>query len=242
MSRPQPTPGAPARERWPIFGVAAGLTGFLATLIFDIHAEVDDPSGVDTTMAVIHEVSQRMAYLSAISGYLTVALLLIVAACWRTAVERRLPETIAATLVSLALTASAGALALGYGWKGAMAIYHEDGSEPGTFDETGLYVYYMLNDFGSFIGWLGVTVAAGAVAWLALKDRVLPLWIGIWSCLPVIAVVIVLVATGLPGFPGVVSPIWMVVTFAGLALSRGVIKSEAVLQPPARDLVAGLAD
>jgi hypothetical protein len=95
----------------------------------------------------------------------------------------------------------------------------------------GLYVYYVLNDFGSFIGWLGVTVAAGAIAWLSLKDRVLPLWIGIWSVLPVVAVVIPLVLTGLPGFPGVVSQIWMIVTFAGLAVSKGI--------PPASSLSEG---
>jgi hypothetical protein len=40
-------------------------------------------------------------------------------------------------------------LSLGYGWRGALAIYLPDGNEPNTFDETGLYVYYMLNDFGA---------------------------------------------------------------------------------------------
>jgi hypothetical protein len=144
-----------------------------------------------------------------------------VAACWRTNVESRLPGRSAAAIVPLAFASAAGALSLGYGWKGALGLYHADGNEPGTFDEMGLYVYYVLNDFGSFIGWLGVAVAAGAVAWLALKNRVLPLWIGVWSVLPVVAVVIPLVLTGLPGFPGVVSQIWMIVTFAGLALSRG---------------------
>lgn len=210
-----------ARERWPLLGVAAGLAGFAATLAFDIHAQFDEDPGTDYSAAIVHEVSQRSAHLSAISGYLAVALLLVVAAAWRMTMERRLPGNVAAAVVSQAFTAAAGALMLGYGWKGAMAIYHPDGNEPNTFDDMGLYVYYVLNDFGSFIGWLGVTVAAGAVAWLALKDRVLPLWIGIWSCLPVLAVIVAVVATGLPGFPGVVSPIWMIVTFTGLALSKG---------------------
>ncbi len=218
-------PAAHARQRWPLVGVAAGITGFLATIVLDIHQELDDGSGFDTSMAIIDQVSQRTAHLSVIAGFTTVALLLILAACWRTAIERRFPDQAAAALVPLAITAAAGALALGYGWKGAMAIYHPDGPEAGAFDDMGLYVYYMLNDFGSFIGWLGVTVAAGAIAWLALKDRVLPLWIGFWSCLPVLAVMIALVATGLPGFPGVVSPIWMVVTFAGLAASNSMVRT-----------------
>lgn len=227
------SPTAPSRERWPLWGVAAGLAGFAATLGFDLHTQFDEPQATDYSMAIVHEVNQRSAHLSAVSGYLAVALLLVIAAAWRMRLERRLPGNIAASVVPLAFTASAGALMLGYGWKGAMAIYHPDGNEPNTFDDMGLYVYYVLNDFGSFIGWLGVTVAAGAIAWLSLKDRVLPLWIGIWSCLPVLAVVIAVSATGLPGFPGVVSPVWMVVTFGGLAVSRDLVrKTESVSASP----------
>ncbi|HYJ12046.1 MAG TPA: hypothetical protein VEW66_00520 [Thermomicrobiales bacterium] len=216
------------RSSWPLIGVGAGLAGFLATLVFDVHATLDDGAETDYTMAIVQEVSQRNAHLSIITGYLTVALLLIVAASWRSHVERRLPGSAAAAVVPLSFAAAAGALSLGYGWKGALGLYHADGNEPGTFDDMGLYVYYVLNDFGSFIGWLGVTVAAGAVAWLALKDRVLPLWIGVWSVLPVVAVLIPLVLTGLPGFPGVVSQIWMIVTFAGLAISKGIFTASSL--------------
>lgn len=109
---------------------------------------------------------------------------------------------------------------LGYGWKGASAIYHADGMDQGTYDEMGLYIYYILNDFGSYIGWFGVTVAAGAVAWMGLRERAIPLWIGIFSCLPVLAVVGFTGGTGLPGFPGVVSQIRMVVAFTGLAFHK----------------------
>ena len=210
-----------ARAGWPLVGVGAGIAGFLATLIFDVHATLDEGAETDYTMAIVHEVSQRNGHLAIITGYLAVALLLVTAACWRTHLERRLPGKAAAAVVPLALAAAAGALSLGYGWKGALGLYHADGNEPNTFDDMGLYVYYVLNDFGSFIGWLGVTVAAGAIAWLALRDRVLPLWIGIWSVLPVVAVTIPLVATGLPGFPGVVSQIWMIITFIGHFLWKG---------------------
>ena len=209
---------AARRSKWPLVGVGAGFAGFLATLIFDVHATLKSDADTDYTMAIVHEVSQRNGHLSIITGYLTVALLLAAAACWRTHLEHRLPGRSAAAVVPLAFASAAGALSLGYGWKGALGLYHADGNEPGTFDDMGLYVYYVLNDFGSFIGWLGVTVAAGAVAWLALRDRILPLWIGIWSVLPVVAVAIPLVTTGLPGFPGVVSQVWMIVTFTGLFL------------------------
>lgn len=210
---------AGARTAWPWVGVGAGLAGFIGTILTDIHVATDGSDAV-TTMAVVAEINQRTAHLSIIAGFVTVTLLLVLAAMWRGTVEPRMPGSNAARVVTQALTASAGALMLGYGWKGATAIYHADGMDSGTYDEMGLYIYYILNDFGSYIGWFGVTVAAGAIAWISLRERALPLWIGIWSCVPVLAVLGFTGGTGLPGFPGVVSPIWMAVAFAGMAFSR----------------------
>jgi len=215
--------GTRRRERWPLLGVAAGITGLLATVIFDIHAGNDTAGAEATTMAVIDDVNQRSAHLSIIFGYTTVALLLVLAAVWRGAVERRLPESIAARVVSAGLTAAAGALSLGYGWKGAMSIYHPDGNEADTYDQMGLYMYYILNDFGSWIGWTSVSVAAGAFVWMGLKERSIPLWLGIFSTLPIIPSWGWMIATGLPGLPAI-STIWMIVAFGGLALHKGAIR------------------
>jgi hypothetical protein len=210
---------AGARVHWAWAGAAAGLFGVAGTLITDIHVASD---GFDTpdTMAVVSQIDQRMAHLSIVTGFIAVVLLLALAAKWRGTVEARVPGSTAARIVTQALTAAAGALSLGYGWKGASAIYHADGMDSGTYDEMGLYIYYILNDFGSYIGWFGVTVAAGAIAWMSLRERVIPLWIGVFSLLPVLAVVGFTGLTGLPGFPGVVSPIWLVVAFTGLSLHR----------------------
>lgn len=208
---------APARLGWTWLGIAAGLTGFTATLLTDIHI-AEDGGATPMTMAMVGSVDQRAAHLSIVAGFITVALLIALAAQWRGTVEPRIPGSNAARMVPQAFTAAAGALMLGYGWKGASAIYHADGMDHGTYDEMGLYIYYILNDFGSFIGWFGVTVAAGAVVWMSFRERTVPLWIGIVSCLPVLAVIGLTGGTGLPGFPGVVSQIWMVIIFAGLGL------------------------
>lgn len=214
------------RERWPLVGVAAGITGLLATVIFDIHVTGDSGGGEAATMAVIDDVNQRSAHLSIIFGYTTVALLLVLAAIWRGAVERRLPESIAARVVSGGLTAAAGALSLGYGWKGAMSIYHPDGDEPNTYDQMGLYTYYILNDFGSWIGWTSVSVAAAAFVWMGLKERSIPPWLGIFSILPILPSWGWMIATGLPGLPAI-STIWMVIAFGGLAIHKGAIRIPA---------------
>ena len=218
------TPKVRMGRLWAISGSLAGIMGFVATILTDIHVPTDGEGTVET-MTVVNEINQRTAHMSVIAGFITVALLLAFAAAWRGVVEPRLPHSNAARIVTQGLTAAAGALSLGYGWKGATAIYHADGMDAGTYDEMGLYIYYILNDFGSYIGWFSVTVAAGAVAWMSLKDRVIPLWIGVFSCIPVLAVLAFTGLTGLPGFPGVVSPIWMAVAFAGLA-AHGTFASE----------------
>jgi len=220
FSRPASEAGTARRDLWPLAGVAAGIFGVIGTLLTDIHVPGDGTSGDLLTMAAVDQIDQQKAHFSIVAGFLAVTLLLALAALWRRSVEPMAPQSVAARIVTQALTAAAGALSLGYGWKGASAIYHADGMDKGTYDQMGLYVYYILNDFGSYIGWFGVTVAAGAIAWMSLRERVLPLWLGIWSCLPVLAVVAFTGGTGLPGFPGVVSPIWMIVAFGGLAASR----------------------
>ena len=101
---------------------------------------------------------------SMVIGYVAVALLLVIAANWRRRVEPRVPGSTAAHLVPLGLVASAAGLTYGYGWKGALGNYMPGGIEDGLYDDQGLYVYYMLADFGAWIGWLGVVVAAAAVA------------------------------------------------------------------------------
>ena len=215
-----------SRTVWPWVGVGAGVMGFIGTLLGDIHVATDERNAV-ISMAVVSQIDQQKAHLSIVAGFIAVALLLVLAAQWRGFVEARLSKSAAARVVTQGLTAAAGALMLGYGWKGATAIYHADGMDHGTYDDMGLYIYYILNDFGSYIGWFGVTVAAGAVAWMSLKERVLPLWIGVFSCVPVLAVLGFTGLTGLPGFPGVVSPIWMAVAFAGIALHNSFAPQDA---------------
>ncbi|MFI1567150.1 hypothetical protein ACH4ZX_29580 [Streptomyces sp. NPDC020490] len=197
-------PDVPSRRaRWPLFGVAAGLLGTVATLVTDVHPE-ERPGGFTST--VISDVSRTKAHAGIVAGFLVVALLLVLAGAWRRRVEPQVPGSTAAHVVS-----------------GALAVYLPGGMDAGAFDRAGLYVLFMLNDFGSFIGWLGVVVAAGAIAWMALRERTVSRWIGAVSVLPVLVVTGFVSATGLPGFQGIVGPLWLVVAFLGLSFGRSPI-------------------
>ena len=81
----------------------------------------------------------------------------------------------------------------------------------------------MFNDFAPFLAWYGLAMSAAALAWVALGERRLPVWIGFVRVIFVLLPVGFLVATGLPGFPGVVDSLWIVFVGIGLAAKlRGV--------------------
>lgn len=204
---------AAASRRWAWWGVAAGVLGIVGTIV----TLVNDSNPTPDTVAALHPGAYHVG---GAAGYLAVAALLVTAAAWRARVARLLPLSIAARVVADGLTASAGALALGYGWKLALGLYLDGGMNAGQFDKNGLFVYFVLNDFGPFIGWLGVVVAAGAMVVLGVRERAVPRWIGFVSAIPVLAVLGNSLGGGVAGFPGMVGPLWMIVTFGALALRR----------------------
>jgi hypothetical protein len=204
---------AAASHRWAWWGVVAGVLGIIGTIVTLVNADDPTPDGV-------RSLDPGMYHVGGVAGYLTVAALLVTAAAWRARVARLMPASITARVVADGMTASAGALALGYGWKLATGLYLDGGANAGQFDKNGLFVYYVLDDFGPFIGWLGVVVAAGAMVVLGVRMRAVPRWIGFVSVVPVLAVLVVALGAGVAGFPGIVGPLWMIVTFGALALRR----------------------
>jgi hypothetical protein len=204
---------ATASSRWAWWGVAAGVLGIIGTIVTLV-------SDTDPTPDSVAALDPAGYHVGGAAGYLAVAALLVTAAAWRARVARLMPSSIAARVVADGLTASAAALTLGYGWKLAMGLYLDGGANAGQFDKNGLFVYFVLNDFGPFIGWLGVVVAAGAMVVLGLKARAVPRWIGVVSVIPVLGVLAMGLGVGVAGFPGMVGPLWLIVTFGALALRR----------------------
>ena len=210
------------RSRWPLYGAAAGLLGFAATMPLDGRDGVATEN-VKLTHDLFVDLNPAVYRASMIVGYIAVALLLVTAANWRRRVEHRLPGSTAAHLVPLGLVASAAGLTYGYAWKGALGNYIPGGMEDQYFDDQGLAVYFMLNDFGSFIGWLGVVVAAGAVAYMGLRERTVSRWIGVISLLPVVQTAVMVAGLGVPGVQGLLAGLWLFVAGIGLAFGRSTI-------------------
>jgi hypothetical protein len=202
------------RNLWALWGVAAAVLG-CAGLFVSVHSA--ETSG---GARVIADLDRWRYHAGIVLGLGAALCLLVTAAGWQRWGTRHAPESLAARLVPLAFTAGAGAMLLGYGFMGALAVYLPGGMDEGTFPAEGLYAVFMFLDFAPFIAWWGAAFAATGIAWLALRERALPPWLGVVSALFVLVPVAVMAATGLPGFPGVVDPLWLVIVSAAVGLRR----------------------
>ena len=111
-------------------------------------------------------------------------------------------------------------MTVGDGLKGRLAVYLPGGLDAGDYPAEGLYALFMVNDLAPFFAWWGVAVAAAGVAWLALRERLIVRWVGALSVVAVVAPLGFLVATGLTGFAGVVTPLWLILASIGVARRR----------------------
>lgn len=207
------------RATWHWWGVTAGVLGLLANLFTDPAASLTPAQRIQGE-DVVNLVSRGGYHAGAVAGFLAVACILVVAAGWRRWSESVDGDSLAVRVLPSALVAGAGAMIVGYGFKGLMAIYLPGGINQDEYPLSGLYSLFMMNDLAAFFAWWGVAVAAAAMTWIALRDALLPRWIGVVSALAAVVPLAFLVITGLTGFPGVITPLWLVIVSAGLALRR----------------------
>jgi hypothetical protein len=184
------------RPRWALWGAAAAAFGGIATLL-PTKVNVAPTSG-STTSEIIATLHRWPYQVGVAAGFVAVACMLLTATGWRRWAAQHAPASMAAETISRALTATAGAMMIGFGFLGSLAVYLHGGIDQHMFGHDGLFAVYMIVDFGPYVAWWGVTVAAAAVTWLALRERMLPRWIGIVSAAAVAIAVVPLVLTGLP--------------------------------------------
>ena len=237
-----PAPGAatgPTRSRrgfrftaWPLWAVVAGALGAAGTLVFDVRPPAETEAwlaGEDyaVTAADVFTLDVVAGRLGWMAGLGAVFALLIFQGLWRSRVERHFSSA-GARVFSGGLLVTAGAAVLGYGWKGALANYL--GPESGLYGEDGLFVYYMLTDFGAYLPWFGVLVSAFAVAWMAFVERIVSRILGTVSALTGLFVSGAMFAMGVPGIPGTLMQMWLVVLGVWLAIGRSRITDPEVLR------------
>ncbi len=206
-------------NRWALWGIGAGVLGIVANIVTDPIGSLTDVQKQQGP-AVLGLINRADLQIGAVTGFLAVACVLAFAAGWRQRSERHGAPTSAARLVGLALAASAGAMIIGYGIKGPLAIYLPGGIDANTYPRSGLYSILMLNDSAPYFAWWGVVVAAAGVAWLAFRERLVVRWVGAVSVLAVLAAFAWLALTGLTDFGGIVGPVWLILASVGLARRR----------------------
>ena len=212
---------APSRSttRWHWWGTAAGVLGLVANIVTDPGASIE-PKDRHIGDGVIELVSRGGYHLGAIAGVASVGCLLVLAAGYRRWAEENGGRSLALRTIPASIAASAAALIVAYGFKGMMAIYLPGGINQNEYPAEGLYSLFMVNDLAGFFGWWGVAFAAGCLAWLGLREAVVPRWIGVFSALAFLAPVAFLAGTGLTGFPGVICPLWLAIISAAQAARR----------------------
>lgn len=227
--RIETTPAARRGRAWPLWGVAAGVLGLAATVAFDVRAEGDEDRSQIVTEAAMADLDHEMFRVGGLLGYVVVALLIVFAAMWHRRVVARFPSSTGAPVVSYGLVATAATLTLAYGWKGALGNYLHGAAEEGTYDDRGLYIYYVMHDFSPYIGWTPAVVAAAGLAWMGLREGLVSKGLGIACAVFVVLVLAAVAITGVPGLPSA-APLGLIA--GGIWLAAG--KSRIVVGEPER--------
>jgi hypothetical protein len=206
------------RPMWPLAGVLAGVASLVGAMA-GLGSVTDEDAYLDG-VGVIDQLDRGGYHVSFVAGMIGVAALFVAAAGWRRWAAHRAADDLAAGTIATALQATATVNIIGYSLAGALALYLPDGMDEGTMADESLFVNFAYLDFGTLFGWWGAVVAAGCVAVVCFRRRVLPRWMGITSVVLLAIPVLVGLLTSLPGLPGLIMPLWLVAISVGMTLSR----------------------
>jgi len=205
------------RNSWALWGSAAGLCGVLTNFVLTQPVGEALTKKGDAT-AIVAELSRTTYHLGAITGFAAVVCLLFFAAGLSRWGRAQASDSLALRVAPMGLLASAGALIAAYGVKGQLAAYLDGGFNGNVHTVESQFSMFLLDDLAGYFGWFGVTVTAGCLAWLALRERLVVRWVGALGALAVLAATLFLLVFGFTGFSGVVAPVFLLI--AGIGLSR----------------------
>lgn len=212
---------------WPLWAAAAGVLGMVSTVVTDTRVDADEDFDFPVAAEDLATMDYDLFRVGGFTGYLTVICLVVFLALWRHRVEQRFSWSVGASVVTFGVGVSAAALTLAYGWKGALGNYGHGRPEAGTYDDAGLYTYYVMNDFSPYLSWLGVLIASGGLAWMAFREGLVSKVLGALCVLLSGGTMLAVGITGVPGLP-VVAALGMAIAGVWLALGRS-----AITQPDA---------
>lgn len=215
-------PSAPERGRrfaaWPLWIAAAGLLGLISTLGTDERIDASSDYDYPITADALVDLDHGPFRIGGLTGYVTVIVLLIAAAVWRHRVERRYEWSLGASIVTFGIISSSAALALVYGWKGALGNYLHGAAESNTYDDQGLYVLYMINDFGPYFAWVPALASAFGLAYMAFREGLVSKILGTGAGVMAAALLVAVAVTGVPGLPAMIA---LGILIAGIWLAVG---------------------
>jgi hypothetical protein len=218
-THPGATSAPTRRATWAMWGAAAGLTGVLTNMVF-APTIGDELRREGSASEVVAELSRSNYHVSAVTGFLTVAFLLMFAAGLARWARSQASDSLALRAAPAGIVASAAALIVAYGVKGQLASYLVGGFNEESYSDSARHLYFMLDDLAGYYGWWGVTVSIACLSYLALRERLVPRWIGALGLLVVLIPTAMLLAFGFTGMAGVVSPVFLVIAGIGLARQR----------------------
>jgi hypothetical protein len=214
---PESTTAVGRRATWALWGTAAGALGVVANLV--AQPEVTEQERTAGS-SVVEQLNQGSYHLGAAAGFAAVACLVLFAAGFRRWAQQQASDSLALHAVPFALLASAGSMIAAYGVKGQLAAYLEGGFNDESYPAESLYTYFLQDDLAGFFSWWGVAVAAGCLAVVAFRDRLVVRWVGVLGALVAASATAFLVLFGFTGYAGVVGPVFLVLAGIGMSLRR----------------------
>lgn len=213
---------------WPLLATLTGVLGLVALLLEsrpDRSRDFEYPLTAEDAVSVGHEAYR----ISGVLGYVCALLLLVLAAVWHQRVGRRFAHSTGATLVTFSAVATAALVTLSFGWRGALGNYLPGGPEENTYDTEGLYNYFVLNDFSTYIAFVPLLGACYGLAWMAFADGIVSRVLGGVAAVFATLLLGAVVVTGVPGLPAMVL---LGLVIAGIWLAVG--RSQITAAAPAR--------
>jgi hypothetical protein len=209
------------RSAWPYAGAVAGLVGFIGTAIANgptpTEAQVD--GGVDVVFRALG--GPGAVRLGSALGFVATYALILFAAGYVRFLRQRSPDgSLIPRVVQLALTAGVGAMFVGFGLKAAAAGGLAGGIDESFYTHSDAVVINTLAGQMQYVGWQGVAVAMAVTALVALRFRMVPMWVGIVAALFSVFVAVFTLGLGLPYSAGLAGPVFLVVLAVGLLTSR----------------------